>query len=111
MSSLCKEFRLGGQSTLSSLSQSTQIPRGLIVRILADLQAAHLACELITNKSESYYQPALDIYRITPRLVIDRIETTGFTGVSMNQQGAEALRLRTILSADKEHMDTCLVDI
>ena len=111
MSSLCKAFRIGEQSTYSSLSQSTQIPRGLIVRILADLQAAHLVCELLTDKNESRYQPALDIHRITPRLVIDRLETTGFTGMSMNQQGEAALRLRMILTANEEQMDSLLVDI
>lgn len=108
---MSKFFQMGDPSTIASLAQTLEIPRGLIIQGLKDLQEARLVTQIHNDKEESQYQPALDIYLITPRLVIDRLETTGFTGLSVNHQTKEALYIRVLLSTESKHLDTRLIDL
>ena len=111
MSCISKEFQLANLNTVSSIAQSTQMPQGIVIQGLKDLHAAHLISQINTDKQDNYYQPALDIYLLTPRLIIDRLETTGFTGLSVNHQTKEGLRFRSLLALQGKNLDTRLIDM
>ena len=111
MMQMARSFRVGDESTASSLARMLDTPRGLIIQGLKDLQEARLVAQINSDKQENQYQPALDLYLLTPRLVIDRLETTGFTGLSVNHQTKEALQIRILLATDSKHLDTRLIDL
>ena len=104
-------FKQGEPSTAHTIASDTHLPRGVVVDIIQELQAAKLLCELLPENNELRYQPSIDIHLITPKFVIERMETVGFNGTALGYQGEEALRLQSILSSSEKHMNQPLVDI
>ena len=104
-------FKQGEPSTVQTISSGTHLPRGIIVDTIHELQSAKLLCELLPENNELRYQPAIDIYSLTPKFVIERMETVGFNGTTLGDQGEEALRLQSILASNEKHMNRALVDI
>ncbi|RJP59382.1 MAG: YihY/virulence factor BrkB family protein [Candidatus Auribacter fodinae] len=80
-------FRSGSTPVTSQeLSQIMDIPVRLIRLIIFDLVEARLLSEVrTTSEKESAYQPACSESKITIQLVLDKMDTVGFTDIPLQK--------------------------
>jgi len=112
MSRICKHFASGLKPfTAHRLAVDTHLPDSLVSILLYELTRVQLLVEARNEPSdEPHYLPAIDIHRISVRMVIRRIETHGIETPSLVwQMGTpewDALR-----SLRNEGEDALLIDL
>ncbi len=79
MSKITKNFSTGGKPLAAeNIARSLKIPVRLVRDILDDLTSAELLSVIQTNeRKERFYQPSLDINKMTVSFVLDKLEKKG----------------------------------
>lgn len=79
LSFVAKEFEACRTApTITAISSNLKLPVPFVVKMLEDLTEAHLLSELKPDdKTESSYQPAFDINKLTVATFIEKIENKG----------------------------------
>ncbi len=76
MSQVCRRFQEGGTAhDTASLVEATELPQSTVQGLLDELTLTGLLCETRQERSSAtFYQPSLDINRITVQYVLERID-------------------------------------
>jgi membrane protein len=79
MCRICKRFASGSTSfTVRSLARDTHLPETIVHILLEELVSMQLLAEIHDERgTESHYLPAIDINRITVKMVMRRIDSHG----------------------------------
>lgn len=79
MSRICKRFANGTQPyTERSLAQDTQLPEMLVHKLISELVSMNLLAEMHDETGlYTQYLPAIDIHRMTVRMVMKRMDCYG----------------------------------
>lgn len=111
-SRICKHFASGLKPfTAHRLAVDTHLPDSLVGILLDELTRVQLLVEAQKEPGdEPYYLPAIDIHRITVRMVIRRIDSRGMESPSLVWQTGtpEWDTLRTLRN---ENRDALLIDL
>ena len=109
---ICKRFARGASPyTGQALARDTQLPEMLVSKLLEEMVSMNLLAEMRDEKGQTVkYLPAIDINRMTVRMVMKRMDSYGLERLSedwqMNTQ--EWDRLRQLRSHAK---DALLIEI
>jgi len=112
MCRICKRFASGSTSfTVRSLARDTHLPETIVHILLEELVSMQLLAEIHDERgTESHYLPAIDINRITVKMVMRRIDSHGAERLDrvwqLNTQEWE--RLRYLRSHNE---DALLIDV
>ena len=108
-------FVEGEMLTSHEISRKTKLSTTLIRVAIKDLRRIELVSEVQEAGKTPHYKPAIDIHQITPRLVVNRLESHGFTGLLINQRTTSSLRISSMLAQGQlkegSTMDVPLVDL
>lgn len=79
MSGICRRFAQGEPPlTYEQITADTKLPLHLVRGLMEEMLASGLINEVYsTAGKESSYQPAVDIYKITPNFVLRRLDSQG----------------------------------
>lgn len=79
MRRICERFAEGGTPySVQSLAQDTHLPETLVSGLVAEMTQAKLLCEIYnTEGTESCYQPATDLSRLTANHIIRQLDENG----------------------------------
>ncbi len=99
MSRICKRFASGATPyTGHMLARDTQLPEMLVSKLLEEMVSMNLLAEMRDEKGKTVkYLPAIDIHRMTVKMVMKRMDSYGLERISedwqLNTQEWERLRL------------------
>ena len=112
MSRICKRFANGTTPyTEHTLAQDTQLPEMLVHKLLSEMVNMNLLAEMHDEKGQStQYLPAIDIHRMTVKMVMKRMDSYGVERISEDWQlnTREWEQLRRLRSQGE---DALLIDI
>ena len=112
MSRICKRFANGTQPyTEHALAEDTQLPEMLVHKLLTEMVSMNLLAEMHDEKGQSIqYLPAIDIHRMTVRMVMKRMDCYGVERLTEDWQlkTSEWEQLRHLRSLGE---DALLIDI
>ena len=112
VSRICKRFADGTRPyTERALAQDTQLPEMLVHKLLTELVSMNLLAEMHDEKGQNIqYLPAIDIHRMSVKMVMKRMDSYGVERISeewkLNTREWEQLRRMR-----SQGQDALLIDI
>lgn len=108
MSHICKRFEEGGKPyTAFQLKQKTNIPIRVVQELLYELTRINVLNEISGDEkvTDSMYQPAEALQRLSVGLLIDRFESTGKWDISLDLKEAQRDKWNMVLANHKRYIE------
>ncbi len=108
MSHICRRFEEGGKPyTALQLKQKTNIPIRIVQKLLYELTQINLLSEISGDEkvTESTYQPAEALCRLSVGLLIERMESAGKWEISIDMKEADHANWNLLLANHRNYIN------